>query len=1254
MTATEAIKNRLLSFDCIDVAAYSNLVCQLEATSYYAEFVVRSINLLLWPQYSIGTSLQPRLDNSITDIKAELQQYNHDDATLDVSIQHSSVIECARQYLNDKEMVMLTGIVRATPHNPAFRYFIEVLHAWLIGLPAHKLLHLVKKDMLAGTHLSRKQKQVVTNIKDDTNVRVTDVALATIYHTLRDIVNEMNHIGWQHDPEKLLTFCANGKLKHILNQNNHSFKMLYSSYCNALKSDHYHNNTAHSVPTIMLKFSNWHKNWFSQLPTANWLSARNHFKVNYKLRNPCSKKLHSMAAVQHAIPIFAVSVKKLSKNRVLNTAVACRLYPLTHRNDAKHMTIRVAPLIANMTLETWTLATQHLPTNVKDELLSNIKASQTNIVAYTNQVLRSLPIGTPQQRVCVLLLTQFCTSAQLSLDHIIKRNVFYAPLNIVNKRLSNISISLRRYAYLPGFGVVDDQVTQHLAYLELSSGRTMNKSDWQAEIRNRCVQRSHLYQPDLGPCHWSFDDADVKKYRTKDNIIEYQTKLKQAVDSIIKNLLTRKQRVNEGLKQFYERRHEWVTSGSANKTNLSKLVTNMVKHKNLPQVQFDKLDPNVRVNKRVWADLTPFNNIYAAFKAKPRELASASEKFENGKSRALYGVEPVHYILNTYATMGLEGLMSKLDGCEKGSSSYKTYLNEFKRTSITAEKSKECTMFDFADFNRQHTPEAQAYIFDSLAAQGTVLKYHDDWVAANKWIAKAKFNQLFTIPNDNKTYHATQGMFSGTRSTDFINTILNMAYFKVASDYVAQQYGVFPESLYHVHQGDDVWISNTNKVWARLVYYTMNQQGLVFQEKKQMFGPARGEYLRLLYTNGTTRGYLQRSLINYTLRPVQNDFVMDIKALAGMFAMSFETLSQRGLNKLGLTTLWVDAIRHWLVVRSNSGSNSIGKPVRIPTEIITNDSMLGGFALPPPGYSPTTLIPKNSTLPGFPAVVTNTLNDLKKLPSAMIDDWIRSISVKSHAISNGRDIDVAHLKDIALQTNYETIIRNELHTEAFLNYKDRVLKHVQQWMSCVDTSKNKMLPMTNAQQAFEVMFDKLQQAGGGFYAVTPSAMSMQMAAFVPNQLQSQHAPSKEPVSFIGNSISRFEAQSVYKSVDMAASALRTSKREALRMMASVNTTTSIAGDEVAKLLTTRSTSSSDAAFEYLMGRQVGSVAYLSNIIPPSLRDVLHAANSHNLIKCDALAVTANNSDIYIADILSTMSLIVSMRQQLVLARKVMF
>lgn len=134
---------------------------------------------------------------------------------------------------------------------------------------------------------------------------------------------------------------------------------------------------------------------------------------------------------------------------------------------------------------------------------------------------------------------------------------------------------------------------------------------------------------------------------------------------------------------------------------------------------------------------------------------------------------------------------------------------------------------DFDDFNIQHTPQAQAIIFEIAAAVGKRIGAHPDFIWANEWVAKSKsamninFKAMAGAPDED--FPVQQGIFSGTRGTDYINCLLNYAYMEVCAKYATENHGVTPAEYYHVDQGDDVFHSNHNVAFSIGQVVTMNR-----------------------------------------------------------------------------------------------------------------------------------------------------------------------------------------------------------------------------------------------------------------------------------------------------------------------------------------------------------------------------------------------------------------------------------------------
>lgn len=689
------------------------------------------------------------------------------------------------------------------------------------------------------------------------------------------------------------------------------------------------------------------------------------------------------------------------------------MFPPTTEVDNRHMTTHLASLIWNYL--NWAPEPAQVPA-LGDVLAGLDKRTRLSTV---NRVLSKIPLGTPQQVVSAMLLISMDggDTAQLVMDQLLQPGFFLDCVRGQQAKLKDFSTYIRKCgADLRGRDLTPQEVGV-LAYYDMCYGRSLHTTDWKAERVNRSSHTLHI----LPPAAPKFDNKCVHQWVGEDVQLnpqlhrrheEWYSALKREIKDIIAALVPSKGPVSETFSSFYARRQEWMSSGSSAGFKIAN--PSLTSHSGA-----DPRNATLRAGKRAWAEATTYAEVRAAMaEAVPREYAKGSEKYENGKSRAIYGVEPLHYVINTYATKGLEERLLNVPGLEKGVTGINAVALELHRAQLTADPRIHCTMLDFADFNRHHTPEAQATIFTALAERGEEVGAARDWVKANRWVARSKYQMWAHYPGLGDA-PVLQGMFSGTRSTDLINTILNLAYFRVASKSVADIVGSHPSHLYHVHQGDDVWISNEDKLWARLVYAVMNGQGFIFSPPKQMFGQARGEYLRVLYARGTARGYLGRALANFIQRPLQNDVAQTPRAWAATATSGVATLARRGLPRLAVCVLWSDTIQHWCTTRSHPSDK---RPVAAPLELIATPSICGGYGAAPP-YS---VVNSNSIriLPPEPVARPPSYDLLADLPHAMTEDWVAHVSAKYKAANSSqsqRQIRSQLLKEALARDNYSDV-----------------------------------------------------------------------------------------------------------------------------------------------------------------------------------------------------------------------------------------
>ncbi|BAM36036.2 RNA-dependent RNA polymerase, partial [Persimmon latent virus] len=673
-----------------------------------------------------------------------------------------------------------------------------------------------------------------------------------------------------------------------------------------------------------------------------------------------------------------------------------KLFPPTSATDARHATTRPDALL-------WHYISGPTCYQDLDPNMRSVASIQARVSA-AKTLFRHIPVGTNGTLVSMMLLSALCTSnGDVVMNNYIVNNALVRSGNSQKKLLKACSTFIRKSSCDLTQTKVRAEDVAVLTYFDLGFGRSMNRSDWQEEIDNRGFRKHHIQHP-RAPNVSKALVSELKTVAFGDNTLpdpKFEQAIRAKLAGYCRKLVLGK-KTKETMARFYRRRNDWMASGSSGG----------YKSKTMGELINGEGAGPISVDKRVWAEEHDFKHILRYMRSAPKELARASEKYENGKSRAIYGVAPEHYVINTYVTQGMEERLHNIPGLEKGATGVTELGYIKKRCNITANARKECTMLDYADFNVQHSLSCQYILFDEMLKAGVEVGACPDWVKACSWLRDAKLNQESYFPGKSRPVKITQGMFSGTRSTDLINTLLNLAYYEVAADAVSS-YGYSSQDVYHVHQGDDVWLSSDNAAWAATLYYVMNAQGFIFQDSKQMFGPSRGEYLRVLYHSEGAVGYLARSLANYLQRPIQNK--TDIGGQAWMESISdtCRVMQRRGLSIYGASVVWQDVLGAKGTVHLHERDRA---KIKLPLSYIVAPREAGGMGCPPPGH-----LVQASLLPPAPTDQLSWKADWSALPHRMADDWIEHVSSIAHSLHKV-SINAPALRENIKHTTHEPIL----------------------------------------------------------------------------------------------------------------------------------------------------------------------------------------------------------------------------------------
>lgn len=553
------------------------------------------------------------------------------------------------------------------------------------------------------------------------------------------------------------------------------------------------------------------------------------------------------------------------------------------------------------------------------------------------------------------------------------------------KYFKAISVAVRRTGYWVDSAQLTITQISNLAYFELPIGRDINKSNWEEERLKRTCQTRPFYDGLGGDGHLC--------------LLRILTKIGEEL------VPTRPSQVS--WLDFLAKRQEWVSSGSSGGQRL------MVEGEKVP------------LRKQAYFESVPIEIMAGWIDSEPAIKAVASEKYEMGKARAIYGTMPVDYTVMSYVIADLEKRLSRIEGVESGLKSLDEIAAIRRRVLAVGQGTEECSMIDYADFNYQHTLEAQSLVFKVLAARFSHLGYHPDCVKAAKWCEMAMMNQWVRFPGNSDYERSIQGLFSGVRGTNFINTILNVAYFRMARELVGEKLGVHPIDLYSLHQGDDVWISNGSRLWAICLYQWLQQMGMDFQAGKQMFDRGRGEFLRVLYGPNQVHGYVMRAVSTLIIKPMQSQDEITPTGKATALNAQIALLFRRGLSYKACEILWAATIPHALTFQVHGVYSSV------PLSLVKRGFADGGLDLGPPG----TKASRAMRAPLLPAYQLECKALADTLPRNMSKAWIAQISEKVQSEFKAQEVE-----DAVHYQNMNSSARPKDIDKALYQYKAKLFK----------------------------------------------------------------------------------------------------------------------------------------------------------------------------------------------------------------------
>jgi len=655
-----------------------------------------------------------------------------------------------------------------------------------------------------------------------------------------------------------------------------------------------------------------------------------------------------------------------------------------------------------------------------------------------NEALTRLPIGTTTVWATGQLLWHAFTDTAAKVWRDVSPYGLCGMLDMcvarVSKKLENMYRRTARWLSAKPMSQTD---LGHAVGMSLMTGRARHVSDWNKERANRC------------------DSKNILKYvhpATKDHqegLRVLAKKLYELQTYIVDTHKIERKEWNE----YVASAQNWLSAGSVGGAKIE-----------YPDLAEHPLPPGT-LNKRSFLEHVPASVMKDLLKTTPEVVATASEKFENGKERAIYGTAMVDYLAFGYILSGIDSNMTHMPWCEMGCMGYDRIRGMLKRFHVLRRDGVEAAMGDYADFNRQHMLSALSLRYATLRE---VLKdkriYNPEYDEVLVWCQQALLNCYAYFPvgaNNRKTYRTVycgnapsgaryivklptscgasqvvQGLFSGHRGTSNDNTTLNIAYVDVASDHVVAEYGVSPHRIHRTHEGDDIYLAVQNRLFAALLYDTLISQGMELQNDKQLYS-RRGEFLRLLYGQHRLQGYLCRAVVAWITAPLQNQAEGDIVSRINEARTSAATCYRRGADAHRVTAL-MDLLISRLNRCSERDEHGESVVAKYPISSLEKGYIVGGIDLGRPGT-----FPANWHAHGYiPRRADSALTNLTDLP--------HHISA-AQAQRDRSAMDITNAATAALQQMYhEQNFAKCISASSLKQKKSEYVSDLQKWNKTVE------------------------------------------------------------------------------------------------------------------------------------------------------------------------------------------------------------
>jgi hypothetical protein len=365
-----------------------------------------------------------------------------------------------------------------------------------------------------------------------------------------------------------------------------------------------------------------------------------------------------------------------------------------------------------------------------------------------------------------------------------------------------------------------------------------------------------------------------------------------------------------------------------------------------------------RLKKRAAAESLSWEELMSRT-VEPECVATFSDKYDRAAARSIYGTTIEHYMRSSYVFSGMEKAQARLpELCGKLRPDEQALMD-----SSLMDGTGVVLCADHTGFDEVHTLRAQS---EAVRACRRYVKESSDlttpegsWCHEVDWVAESLLRQRVKVPQVGE-FRVSQGMFTGMRGTACLNDRLHVIYWRSALETARMAGDVDQKVMACKIRGDDVMARMGTWCSAAAALGSLVAMGFRMNPLKQLVSRDYGVFLRVIYSDGSMRGYSARGISSLVLQPLQAREWYDPRERAEAFDRHCWMLVRRGCRPSAVRDIWWQLMSHW--ARQMKGKEGY---TRIPSWVIASPKAQGGWGLCPPMCEPAVI---RGQIPPYPVV----------------------------------------------------------------------------------------------------------------------------------------------------------------------------------------------------------------------------------------------------------------------------------------------